>query len=91
MVGTRPFVKIGQNVGGFRQNKIAILEDRHIILPGDFIDLRAHPSAVGNDDLVTSQTHVSQFLTDDSAVRAPIDMEKSHSHDRIRLPGKRRK
>jgi len=86
-VGTIALVQIGQNVGGLRQNEISILEDRHIVLSGYLVNLPAHPSAVGYDDSVIGQPQISQFLTDHMAIRAPIDMEKRHSHNSIRLPG----
>lgn len=82
-----PFVQISQNIGGFRQDKVAVLEDRNIVLARNLVHLRAHPSAVWYDDVRISQTQVGQFSTDDLAVRAPVDMEESHSHDDIRLPG----
>ena len=83
-----PLVQIGQNFGGFRQNEIAVLEDRHIVLAGHLVHLRAHPSAVGHDDIVIGQSQIGQFLADYVTVRAPVDMIKRHSHDLIRLPGK---
>lgn|GEM_PF-3658558 len=90
-VGTIPFVQISQNIGGFRQDKVVVLKDRHIVLTGNLVHLRAHPSAVGYDNSVIGQTQGGQFSADDLAVRAPVDMEESHSHNDIRLPGNGRK
>lgn len=91
MVGTIPLVQVGQNVGGLRQNEIAVLENRNIVLTGHLVNLRAHPSAVGYDDRFIRHPQIVQFSTDYVAVRTPGDMEKSHSHDGIRLPGNGRK
>jgi len=48
-------VQIGQNVGGLRQDKIAVLEDGHIVLAGYLVDLLAHRPAIGDDDVLIGQ------------------------------------
>ena len=86
-VGTITLVQIGQNVGDLRQNEIAVLADRNVVLAGHLANLRAHPSTVRYDDRFIGQSQISQFSADHVTVRTPVDMEKSHSHDGIRLPG----
>ncbi|CUS32468.1 hypothetical protein COMA2_100134 [Candidatus Nitrospira nitrificans] len=90
-VGTIPLVQVGQNVGGFRQDELAVLEDRYIILAGYRVNLRAHASAVRHDDSVIGQPQVGQFAADYETVRAPVDMEKSHGHDGYKATRKRKK
>jgi len=75
-VGSVSLIQIGQNIGGFRQNEISVLDDRHIILTRRVVDLRPHSSAVGHDDIFISHSQLGQLFADDVALRTPINMEK---------------
>lgn len=81
--GSVPLVQIGHNVGGFSQDKIAVLEDGHIVLAGYLVDLLAHRSAIGDDDVLIGQAQVGQFLTDHFAVWAPVDMVERDRHGKV--------
>ena len=82
-VGFVPSVQIGHNVSGLRQNKIAVREDRALVLAGYLVDLLAHRPAVGDDDILIGQLQVCQFLTDDFAVGAPVDMVERDRHSKV--------
>ena len=56
------------------------MENRHIILPGHLVDLRAQSSDIGDDDIVIGQPQVCQFIADHMTVRAPIDMVQRDRH-----------
>jgi len=52
------FVQIGQDVGGFCQYEIIILQDGNIILARNIEDLRTHPANVWHDDIRVGKSEV---------------------------------
>ncbi len=70
------FVQIGHDVGRFREHQLIVFEDWDVILAGDVVDLCAHPSHVGNDDINIGKLQVSQLPADHMTVRTPVDMEE---------------
>ena len=52
------FVQVGQDVGGFCQYEIIILQDGNIILARNIEDLRTHPANVWHDDIRVGKSEV---------------------------------
>src|SRR5512140_1651469 len=54
------FIQMIEDVVGFRQHDVSILEDRNIVLARDFMDHFAHRAKVGYDDVFVFDVEVRQ-------------------------------
>ena len=75
-------VQIIEDVVGFRQHDVSILEDRNIVLARDFLDHFTHRAKVGHDDLFVFDVEVRQFTAHHLTVGAPGYVIKGQRHTR---------
>jgi len=66
-----------EDVLGFRQHDVSILEDRNIVLARDFMDHFTHRAKVGYDDVFVLDVEVRQLPAHHLTVGTPGDVIKS--------------
>jgi len=70
-------IQMIEDVVGFRQHDVPILEDRNIVLARDFLNHFAHWANVGHDDMLVFDMEIRQFLAHLLTVGTPGNMIES--------------
>ena len=74
-------VEVGKNLVGFRQDGVAIFQDRYIVLTRHFIDLGTHRAKVRYHDVVIGDVQFAETIPNYRAVWTPLDMIERQCHE----------